>query len=271
MILPQSRKKPRKCKFFAAMQEFLARKETVGLGCPFEIRQRSRWLQEPSAAAGVRRGTVGHCREAKSVGVRDQGKAFAAGRRPRSRCPAAIILIALAAVWITMGGDAWAGAAGKAKGAPMPFVLQTNAFSPGAAIDAKYTCSGANISPALSWSGVPEGTQSLALIVEDPDAPGGTFTHWVLYNLGPTETQLGESMPKTDRLPNGAQQGRNNFGRVGYGGPCPPPGKPHRYFFKLYALDRKLELKPGASKKEVEQTMQGHILGQAELMGKFQR
>ena len=153
----------------------------------------------------------------------------------------------------------------------MTFALRSNAFESGGEIPAKFTCSGADVSPALSWSEPPAQTQALAMIMDDPDAPVGVFTHWVLYNLGPQEKALQEGVPKTEQLPGGASQGRNDFRRIGYGGPCPPPGKPHRYFFKLYALDTKLNLKAGASKNELESAMKGHILGQAELMGKFHR
>ena len=156
-------------------------------------------------------------------------------------------------------------------GPAMTFALQTSAFEPGGEIPAQYTCSGTDISPQLTWSEVPAGTQALALIVDDPDAPSGTFTHWVLYNLPPQEKELRENLPKTEQLPNGALQGRNDFRRTGYGGPCPPPGKPHRYFFKLYALGTKLNLKAGATKSELEAAIKGHILAQAELMGKFKR
>ncbi len=149
--------------------------------------------------------------------------------------------------------------------------LSTNAFTPGGEIPARFTCTGADLSPELTWSGVPEGTKSLVLIVDDPDAPRGTFTHWLLYDLPPKTQKLGEAVRSVDELPGGGKQGRNDFGNIGYGGPCPPPGRPHRYFFRLYALDTMLDLKPGASRKEVEQKMQGHILAQAELMGKFAR
>jgi Raf kinase inhibitor-like YbhB/YbcL family protein len=153
----------------------------------------------------------------------------------------------------------------------MTFVLRTNAFVPGGEIPAKYTCSGADLSPELSWKDLPGGTQALALIMDDPDAPGGTFTHWVLYNLDSREKRLPESLPKTDRAVAGAFQGRNDFGRLGYGGPCPPPGKSHRYFFKLYALDSRLNIEAGATRKELELAMKGHMLGQADLMGTFKR
>jgi Raf kinase inhibitor-like YbhB/YbcL family protein len=111
----------------------------------------------------------------------------------------------------------------------------------------------------------------LALIADDPDAPAGTWTHWVLFNLPPTTTHLAEGVNKVDELPGGARQGRNDFRKIGYNGPCPPPGKPHRYFFKLYALDTGLQLSAGASKQELEKAMEGHIAGHAELMGTYKR
>jgi Raf kinase inhibitor-like YbhB/YbcL family protein len=152
----------------------------------------------------------------------------------------------------------------------MPFVLSTDAFQPEGDIPAKYTCSGANVSPHLQWANSPAGTKSLALIVDDPDAPVGTFTHWLLYNLDAGAKELQENVAQTERLP-GALQGRNDFRRIGYGGPCPPPGKPHRYYFKLYALDSTLNLQPGATRSDVDQAMQGHVVGQAQIMGKFKR
>jgi len=117
----------------------------------------------------------------------------------------------------------------------------------------------------------PLGTQAFVVIADDPDAPAGTWTHWVLFDLPPATHTLAESVSKIDELAGGERQGRNDFRKIGYNGPCPPPGKPHRYFFKLYALSAKLGLKPGASKQEVEQAMQGRILGQAEWVGKYRR
>ena len=153
----------------------------------------------------------------------------------------------------------------------MALAVSSPSFQDGGEIPKKFTCTDADVSPELEWVAIPTGTQSLALIADDPDAPAGTWTHWVLFDL-PAETKsLPENVSKQDELPNGARQGRNDFRKIGYGGPCPPTGKPHRYFLKLYALDRKLGLKPGVSKSEVEQAMQGHILAQGELMGKFQR
>jgi len=149
--------------------------------------------------------------------------------------------------------------------------ITSAAFSEGQTIPKKFTCDGPDLSPPLSWKDVPAGTQAFALISDDPDAPVGTWVHWVIYNLAGSTYGLPEGLEKQDQLSNGALQGRNDFRRIGYGGPCPPPGKPHRYFFKLYALDAKLSLKPGATKAELEQEMKGHILGQAELVGRYGR
>ena len=149
--------------------------------------------------------------------------------------------------------------------------LTSTAFTDGAPIPAKYTCEGQDVSPPLKWSGVPAEAKSLALIADDPDAPVGTWVHWVLYDLPPAVAELSEDVPKTQTLRGGARQGHNDFNRPGYGGPCPPPGKPHRYFFKLYALDKTLDLQPGATKKDLERAMADHLLAQAQLMGTYQR
>jgi hypothetical protein len=138
-------------------------------------------------------------------------------------------------------------------------------------IPKQFTCDGTDVSPALEWSGAPENTKSFSLIADDPDAPVGTWVHWVLYDLPADAKQLAEGVPKDEQLANGARQGRSDFRRMGYGGPCPPPGPAHRYFFKLYALDAQLNLKAGASKADVEKAMAGHILAQASLMGRYQR
>ena len=149
--------------------------------------------------------------------------------------------------------------------------LTSTAFTEGAAIPANYTCDATNVSPPLKWSGVPAGAKSLALVVDDPDAPSGTWVHWVLCDLPPAVTELPEDLPKSQYVAGGAKQGLNDFRHLGYGGPCPPSGKPHRYFFKLYALDALLDLKPGATKKDLERAMEKHILAQAQLMGTYQR
>lgn len=149
--------------------------------------------------------------------------------------------------------------------------LTSTAFSQGQPIPAPYTCTGKNISPALKWSGVPDGARSLVLIADDPDAPMGTWVHWVLYDLPIATRELSEDLSKSQYIPGGGTQGLNDFKHLGYGGPCPPPGKAHRYFFKLYALDTVLELKPGATKKAVEKAMEKHVLAQGELMGTYKR
>ncbi|MGA3263326.1 MAG: YbhB/YbcL family Raf kinase inhibitor-like protein [Terracidiphilus sp.] len=153
----------------------------------------------------------------------------------------------------------------------MAFALQSTAFANGGEIPRKYTCDGADLSPALSWENVPAGTQSLALIADDPDAPVGTWTHWIIWNIPAQAAALVEGVPKVEVLDDGARQGTNDFRRIGYGGPCPPPGKPHRYFFKLYALDAKLDVKAGAGRKELELAMKGHMLAQAQWMGTYRR
>jgi Raf kinase inhibitor-like YbhB/YbcL family protein len=149
--------------------------------------------------------------------------------------------------------------------------LTSTAFGEGGAIPAKHTCDAKNVSPPLKWSNVPAGAKSLVLIVDDPDAPSGTWVHWVLYDLPATTSELAEDMPKSQFVAGGAKQGLNDFRHLGYGGPCPPPGKAHRYFFKLYALDTLLELKPGLTKKEIESATDKHILARGQLMGTYQR
>lgn len=153
----------------------------------------------------------------------------------------------------------------------MTLSLSSIAFQDGEGIPVKHTCEGQDVSPPLLWSELPQGTQSLALIVDDPDAPGGVFNHWVLFNIPPDSRQLPEALPAQAQLPSGGLQGKNGFDRVGYGGPCPPPGRPHRYCFTLHALDRVLDLKAGVSKKQVLDAMQGHILAQGKLTGTYQR
>ncbi|HEY4681861.1 MAG TPA: YbhB/YbcL family Raf kinase inhibitor-like protein [Candidatus Acidoferrales bacterium] len=153
----------------------------------------------------------------------------------------------------------------------MALKLTSTAFQPGATIPEKFTCDGPDVSPALAWADPPAGTHSFALIMDDPDAPVGTWVHWVLYDLPANTRELAEGVPKQEELPSRARQGRNDFRKIGYGGPCPPSGPAHRYFFKLYALDSKTNLKPGATKAELEKAMKGHILAQAELMGRYQR
>ena len=154
----------------------------------------------------------------------------------------------------------------------MSLDLKSDAFGNGQSIPAKYSCSGKNISPALTWSEPPAGTQSFALIVDDPDAPMGTWVHWVLYNIPAGARSLPEDLPIKGKNiePEAIYFGKNSSGNIRYDGPCPPSGT-HRYYFKLYALDTLIGLLPGASKEDLLREMQGHILAQGELMGTFSK
>lgn len=131
----------------------------------------------------------------------------------------------------------------------MTFALRSTDFAEGASIPRAFTCEGEDRSPALEWSDAPAGTKTFALIADDPDAPVGTWVHWVIYNIPGSAHSLPSGMEKKERLADGSRQGRNDFRKTGYNGPCPPPGKPHRYFFKLYALSAELTLASGAGKK----------------------
>ncbi len=146
--------------------------------------------------------------------------------------------------------------------------LTSTAFNSGEAIPVEYTCDGKNISPPLAWSGASAATKSFVLIADDPDAPGGTWTHWIVFDLPANASGLDEGIKK---LPGNAKEGLNDFKKIGYGGPCPPGGKQHRYFFKIFAVDVMLGLKPGATRKEVEAAMINHTLAQGELVGLYQR
>lgn len=149
--------------------------------------------------------------------------------------------------------------------------LKSAAFTDGAVIPTIFTCAGEDKSPPLAWTNVPANAKSLAIVVKDPDAPGMTFVHWVLYNVAAEASGLGENVPKRTTVSDGAEQGINGFGKIGYGGPCPPPGTPHHYHFLLYALDRRLDLQPGAGDEELERAAEGHVLATAELTGVYQR
>ena len=149
--------------------------------------------------------------------------------------------------------------------------LKTTSFEPGGFIPKRFTCEGSDVSPALAWGEPPSGTQSFAIIEDDPDAPSGTFVHWLVYDLPSAYRRLPEALPGSDQMAGGGRQGTNDFSRTGYSGPCPPRGKPHRYFIRLYALDAKTNLHPAATRAKLDAAMQGHILAQAELMGLFKR
>jgi hypothetical protein len=150
-------------------------------------------------------------------------------------------------------------------------VLTSRSFQPDGNIPKKYTYDGEDISPDLSWDGAPAGTETWTLIVDDPDAPGRTFTHWTVYNIPGTVTGFEEGMSAFEIVKTGAFQGKNDFGQVGYGGPCPPPGKAHHYHFRLYALDRILDIPSGLAKNTVLNAMKGHVLDETEIVGLYKR
>ena len=159
---------------------------------------------------------------------------------------------------------------------PMPteeseteMTLTSTAFQEGGSIPQEYSCDGVDISPLLQWSNVPDGVQSFALIMDDPDAPVGTWIHWVIYNIPGDKDSLQEAIPSDANLGDGSKQGVNSWEEVGYGGPCPPIGEQHRYYFKLYALDEMLDLPIGLTKTELLNAMDGHVVAQAELMGLY--
>ena len=148
--------------------------------------------------------------------------------------------------------------------------IKSSTFENNGMIPKQYTCDGKDISPPLSWNDIPSDTETIALICDDPDAPMGTWVHWVIYNIPPNISELQENFPKEKELSNGIKQGITDFKTIGYGGPCPPSGT-HRYFFKLYALNTKLNLEASATKKQLLAAIEGHIIAQAELVGKYKR
>jgi Raf kinase inhibitor-like YbhB/YbcL family protein len=160
----------------------------------------------------------------------------------------------------------------KPHGNKMEIKLSSIAFKAGDFIPSKYSCEGANISPQLHWSDAPKDVKSYAVIVDDPDAPGGDFVHWVIYNIPGNLNELHEDITPSRNISDEVMLGTNGFGRISYGGPCPPAGKAHRYFFKLYALDTVLRhLESGATKQQLLSAMGGHIIGEGQLIGKYKR
>lgn len=153
---------------------------------------------------------------------------------------------------------------------PMVIKMKSAVFDEGEPIPTRYTCDGVDISPPLEWDVLPENTESIALICEDPDAPGGLWTHWIIFNLPPGTRNLKEHVMEREVLDNGAMQGLNDFGRIGYGGPCPPGGT-HRYYYKMYAMDIKLDLPPQTRRNELLEAIDGHILDQGQIMGVYTR
>jgi Raf kinase inhibitor-like YbhB/YbcL family protein len=153
---------------------------------------------------------------------------------------------------------------------PIPLTIRSPVFHEGGSIPARYTCDGEDVSPPLEWSGVPEGTKSLALTCDDPDAPAGLWVHWVVFDLPPSATGLPEGVPVTPEISGGGRQGKNDFRKIGYGGPCPPGGT-HRYVFTLYALDSTLGLPAGATRQDLLAAIKNHTLGEATLTGTYSR
>jgi hypothetical protein len=148
--------------------------------------------------------------------------------------------------------------------------IKSSAFKHGESIPSKYTCDNLDVSPPLEWLKVPAGTKSFALICDDPDAPAGTWVHWIVYNIPADMRDFSENVPKTEVIQNGARQGKNDFGRIGYGGPCPPGGT-HRYYFKIYALDSEIDSKPGLTKQALVKLMEPYVLEEGQLMGRYKR
>jgi Raf kinase inhibitor-like YbhB/YbcL family protein len=178
------------------------------------------------------------------------------------------LLIVMSAVCLGHGGMWYASEAMASEAAKLD--VSSSAFQEGATIPKLYTCDGNNTSPPLKWGFVPERTQSIAVICDDPDAPGGTFVHWVLFNLPPETQGLPENVPAGRTLANGAKQGNGTSKKTGYFGPCPPSGV-HRYFFKVYALDSKINLDSGITKNQLLNAMEGHVLAEGRLIGTYKR
>lgn len=153
----------------------------------------------------------------------------------------------------------------------MTFNLSVKQFKYGEKIPREYTCDGKDVSPTVSWAEVPASAKSLVLIMDDPDAPRGTFTHWVIYNISPQTAEIPENVPKTETLENGWYQGKNDFGKIGYGGPCPPGRSSHRYVFTLYAVVKEVDLKPAMSKGELLAEIKDGVIKQVTYMGKYGR
>lgn len=149
--------------------------------------------------------------------------------------------------------------------------LVSNDFNQNEMIPQEFTCEGENISPELKFLKVSDRAKTFVLIMDDPDAPTGTFVHWVVYNMPANKLEIEKNFPKKEKLTDGTLQGKNDFGEIGYGGPCPPPGNAHRYYFKLYGVDRFLDLEAGATKAEVEEAMKGNIVDEGELIGLYKR
>jgi hypothetical protein len=175
-----------------------------------------------------------------------------------------LVALLIAAVACTAGGD-------QSDQVVKGIIVTSPAFRDSTPIPGRHSCDGEDLSPRLAWIDLPAGTRNLAVICDDPDAPGGRWVHWVLYNIPPDAPGLSEGLPASETLKDGSRQGLNDFGRIGYGGPCPPRRSTHRYFFRVYALDQGLVLGPRATGKTLERAMEGHVLGSGTLMVTFRR
>lgn len=189
----------------------------------------------------------------------------------RSLSPLRILMPALITASWAIGREGAGAEAETQGGKAMEFTLTSSAFTNGQAIPPKHTGDGPDVSPALQWTDPPPGTKAFVLICDDPDAPIGDWVHWVIYDIPPETRKLEENVPRTPTVLGSAKQGINDFRKTGYWGPAPPPGKPHRYFFKLYAVARPVGLPPGATKRQALKAIEGHVLKQAELMGTYKR
>jgi Raf kinase inhibitor-like YbhB/YbcL family protein len=203
-----------------------------------------------------------------STSALEAGPSMISRQGHKLRRMAALLAIIIPPLAVTWRAECQAG---KQRGTSTMFQLTSKAFAKDGNIPVRFSCKGEDISPELSWSGAPAGTKSFALIMHDPDAPvSGGYTHWIVYNMPATVTRIPEKAPSQDRLPAGGMQGKNDSGKYGYMGPCPPSGT-HRYYFRLYALDTELDSSAAASKTSLEKAVAGHVLAEAELMGRFTR
>ena len=184
--------------------------------------------------------------------------------------PFLVMLLLASSLACSLPANKSAGSPAMKEDCLMSLKLNSQAFDDGGLIPVKYTCDGEDISPSLSWSELSDGTRSLALIMDDPDAPAGTWVHWILYDLPPSSDGVDENMARSRDVPGGGSQGSNSWNRLGYGGPCPPSGT-HRYIIRLYALDSVLALGPGAEKAKLVQAMEGHVLDRGQLLGLYSR
>lgn len=179
-----------------------------------------------------------------------------------------IILLAMVLAAVCLAAQAQTAPSNSSQ---MSFKLTTSGFVAGDTIPGQYTCEGSDQSAALQWNGAPQGTVTFAVVMHDPDAPAGDWVHWVAWDIPATSHGIPANLPRQEQLADGIRQGRNDFHKIGYNGPCPPPGKAHRYFFHVYAVDERLDLAPGATRAQLDSALKGHVLAEAEYMGTYRR